>query len=322
VDPAQVDVNVHPAKRELRFREEAKIRTFLIQSILKSIKQISEASKPEVSHAEIEKDIFSVQATPQIDENILSNYKVTNNDKPFNLSPIEPELEFSQNYQNENSDISGKTVSRENVKDKDVKLVGLRGELNVSWQLIDLSHGNMAIFRTSEGLVGFHCLAAFERIKFEQMEDSFDKEKRIDGQKLMFTESIELSGLESTLLKGFLPSLEQIGFVIEEFGRNFYRLIECPVWVSPEFARSYILDFIEIASSVSGVGDTETFVKNVMIKNSTKNIGQKGRFTEEDAIQLANQLLGCRNPYTCPKGKPTFFELPVRDFESRFRRKL
>jgi DNA mismatch repair ATPase MutL len=59
-----------------------------------------------------------------------------------------------------------------------------------------------------------------------------------------------------------------------------------------------------------------------MIKNSTKNIGQKGRFTEEDAIQLANQLLGCRNPYTCPKGKPTFFELPVRDFESRFRRKL
>ena len=322
VDPAQVDVNVHPAKRELRFREEAKIRIFLIQSILKSIKQISEVSKPEISHAEVEKDIFSGHATPQIDENILSNYKITNDEKAFKLSPMEPELELSQNYQNKNSDVSGKTVSGDIVKDEEVKLVGLRGELNVSWQLIDLSHGNMAIFRTSEGLVGFHCLAAFERIKFEQMEDSFDKEKRIDGQKLMFTESIELSGLESTLLKGFLPSLEQIGFVIEEFGRNFYRLIECPAWVSPEFARSYILDFVEIANTASGVGDTETFVKNAMVKNSTKNIGHKGRFTEEDAIQLANQLLGCRNPYTCPKGKPTFFELPVRDFENRFRRKL
>ena len=48
----------------------------------------------------------------------------------------------------------------------------------------------------------------------------------------------------------------------------------------------------------------------------------KDDFSDEDIIRLTSQLLACRNPYVCPKGRPTYFEIPKRDFENRFRRKL
>lgn len=63
-------------------------------------------------------------------------------------------------------------------------------------------------------------------------------------------------------------------------------------------------------------------MKEAMIKQATKNLGLGSSFSQNEIVQLANQLLACRNPYTCPQGRPVYFELPIRDFETRFRRKL
>ena len=201
-------------------------------------------------------------------------------------------------------------------------MVGLRGDVNVTWRLVDHSHGEMAIFITPQGLVVFHCRSAYERIRFEELEDSFKKNKKVESQSLLLSESIELDGVESGFLQKSLPQLSEIGFVIEEFGRNFFRLEACPTWLDPEKAISYLRDFLEIASDAGGESKIEIYAKEAMIKQATKNLGVKGSFSENEIIRLANQLLSCRNPYTCPQGRPIYYELPIRDFESRFRRKI
>ena len=59
-----------------------------------------------------------------------------------------------------------------------------------------------------------------------------------------------------------------------------------------------------------------------MIDKSAIKTFESGGFSDNEIIHLAKDLLSCRNPFTCPKGNPTYFEIPTRDFETRFRRKV
>ena len=131
-----------------------------------------------------------------------------------------------------------------------------------------------------------------------------------------------MNGVESVFLQECLSELSEIGFVIEEFGRNFFRMEACPTWLDPEKAISYLRDFLEIANESGATNKVEKYAKEAMIKQATKNLGSTVSYSENEIIRLANQLLACRNPYTCPQGRPIYYELPLRDFENRFRRKL
>ena len=325
LDPSLIDVNVHPAKRELRFREEANVRTFLIKSILKFVKEFSGEKNIKESQIDLEKDLTSGQFVPKIDENVLKQLKVLPEGQSLVASSRNPEIVFSQDSVDKPLSSPKRPVdslSDELDGNEQKQLVGLRNDLNASWHLIDNTHGSMALFRTSQGIVGFHCRAAYERIRYEQLEDSFEAKKKGESQKLLFAESLELNSFESVFLKKSLLKLKNVGFIIEEFGRNFYRLLECPTWIDPEHAKVFLLDLVEIGIDSGGETEIEKFAKEAISKQATESFGLKNSFSENDVVRIANQLLACRNPYTCPKGRPTYFELPVRDFENRFRRKI
>ena len=181
----------------------------------------------------------------------------------------------------------------------------------------------MAIFSTPQGIVALHCRAAYERIRFEQLEASFGQDdEKTDVQSLLLPESLELDGIDSALLEKGRAELKKAGFDLEEFGRNFYRLQGCPAWVSPAQAVGFLKDFLEIARENGGEMNVEAFAKEALISRATNNREISDDFSDEEVVRIANQLVACRNPYTCPQGRPTYFEIPKREFESRFRRKL
>ncbi len=327
LDSSQVDVNIHPAKREIRFREEIKVRGFLIESILRAIKEISGEKVAETKPIELEKDIRSGQMVPKIDDRILERYKPVQSLRPISgVADMKPELGLSIEVEKKNPQIEKPSDELEQggIAEKPLlnPVVGLRGDINVSWRLVDRSHGNMALFITPQGVVLLHCQSAYERIRFEELEDSFANNDRRASQSLLLSDSIELDGIESAYLQKCIPQLNEIGFLIEEFGRNFFRMEACPIWLEPEKAHSYLRDFLEIAGDSGGESKIELYAKEAMIRQATKSIGVRVSFSENEIVGLSNQLLACRNPYTCPQGRPIYYELPLRDFESRFRRKL
>ena len=81
-------------------------------------------------------------------------------------------------------------------------------------------------------------------------------------------------------------------------------------------------DFLEITREEGGRPQINQFAKDALIRQTSTPTEKKGSFSDEEVIRLANQLMKCKNPYTCPNGKPTFFETPYRDFETRFKREL
>ena len=326
VDPASVDVNVHPSKREIRFRNEPQVRSFILNKILEHNRfTASPSAKPVQEAIQNGVDDDKTKALPQIDPRALELYgikettQVSENLHEGSNSIKKP----SDEKQAFGGDIEpSQMVARTRKEIINRKLVGNRQEPGAEWQFLDRSHGDLAIFSTPQGVVALHARAAYERIRFEQLEDSLRGTDACVSQSLLLAEPLELDGIDSTNLRESLPKLRKLGFVLEEFGRNFYRLEGCPHWLPPEDASNYLRDFLEVAREHGGDLRVESFIREALERQVNYSHETKASFSDAEMIKLASQLLGCRNPFVCPRGRPVYFEIPIRDFETRFKRKL
>jgi DNA mismatch repair protein MutL len=326
VDPASVDVNVHPSKREIRFRNEPQVRSFILNKILEHNRfTASPSAKPVQEAIQNGVDDDKTKALPQIDPRALELYgikettQVSENLHEGSNSIKKP----SDEKQAFGGDIEpSQTVARTRKEIINRKLVGNRQEPGAEWQFLDRSHGDLAIFSTPQGVVALHARAAYERIRFEQLEDSLRGTDACVSQSLLLAEPLELDGIDSTNLRESLPKLRKLGFLLEEFGRNFYRLEGCPHWLPPEDAANYLRDFLEVAREHGGDLRVESFIREALERQVNYSHETKASFSDAEMIKLASQLLGCRNPFVCPRGRPVYFEIPIRDFETRFKRKL
>ena len=324
IDPSSVDVNVHPAKKEIRFREDPKVRNFLLGTLLSLNRSVSDKLSPSDKVMKMEVDPVSSKLVPQIDPAALSLYGFKDDHSGKNLKQSmdgEPSGSPSLSDETDKSSAEQNEVlnSKELISEEFVKL---KGDGLAAWRLIDCPKKNLGLFSTSEGLVVMHVRAAYERVRYEELEDCLAGKGLHDSQSLLLAENLELDRVDCENLNKALESLKSFGFVIEEFGRNFFRVNGCPHWLSPGRSVSFLKDFLEIAREQGKGERTLDILMEVIIRESTFKAKEGGGFSEQEIILLAEELLSCRNPYTCPQGRPTFFEIPTREFENRFQRKI
>jgi len=318
IDPAAVDVNVHPTKREVRFRDEGRVRQFVLGAILARLRELTGGAEPGAGSAEPRRpETFNVQRSTLNAQVKIADGKLTEIKKSFTEPPpsirgaeISPALNVERSALNvERSPISSPPPAPPPA----LSTAQTAAQLKFTWRLLGRWRGNVYLFETPNGLVLFNARAAHERVWFEELQARFAA-ARAPSQRLLFPQPLEFEPLAAAALETHRAWLNQQGFALEEFGRNFYRLEGVPDWLDPARAESFLRDLAELARERGGSPLRHDDIARLA---ATRALRLGDQPAEQEIRALAQRLLATKQPLTSPRGRPTFFELAAGDLHRR-----
>lgn len=312
-DPAAVDVNVHPAKREVRFRSEPAVRGFVIRSVLQRLRElggtpVATVAAPVVDVGSRGADLSELKR-PEVFARVATSEPIRRVDLPAlrtfeSASGINPPtaLRIPQ------------TAASAPVENRDSKLQ------NPGWRFVGLAHGNYALFETSAGVVLLDRRAAHERVWFERLQAQFAS-GAVPSQRLLLPQPLELDPIASALLLDRLVFLNGHGFELAEFGRNFFRIEGAPPWMEPADAEAFLRDVLGALRDGKLPEENLTLAREELARlAATKAVRLPAHASEAELGALVTELFGTRSPLTNPAGRPTFIELNHGELARRFQK--
>jgi DNA mismatch repair protein MutL len=306
-DPAAVDVNVHPAKREVRFRSEPQVRSFVIRSVLQRLRELGAPVVPAFETKEFR---------PATDVALPSGLAPLVTPAPlprfFNASTPVP-LRATEATPLATAGLLP-SVPPELGRDS-------RHEISMtSWRYIGAAHGSYALFETPAGLVLLDRRAAHERIWFDRLFAQFSA-GAVPSQRLLLPIPLELDPIAAALLIDRLKFLSGHGFEIGEFGRNFFRIEAVPTWMEPADAEPFIRDVLGALRDGRLPGNNLTLAREELARIAAAKAIRLPSSPSEAALRaLVAELFATRTPLTSPSGRPTFIELNHAELARRFQK--
>jgi DNA mismatch repair protein MutL len=309
--PSNYDVNVHPAKLEIKFKNEKEMAeriTNIIRSALladKPIRNISLTSKGNLPP--IPKDIKTSS------NNDWSQIKILY--KPFTQSNKKQNITLGRvNKQ-------GETIAEPNAISSYTEPVGQRStvlfqELRALGQLF-----NTYIISTDEKSLYFidqH--AAHERIRYDKLNQQL-KQNKMSSQLLLVPETVELTIQEENILFEYFAKLHEMGFIIEHFGDRSYFLRGVPILHNLENPGKLFRMFLDgILTNPIPPTPEKILEEWIFMLACRSAIKSNERLSIQEMDELIQKLGNCHNPFSCPHGRPTIIEIPKQELDKRFDR--
>ncbi len=309
MSPMAVDVNVHPAKREVRFRSESQVRGFVIRAILQQLRKMG-ASAPVLPLVGGESETPGLAVEPSAPISVGARVIAGFSGLPRPAAQVLPSATCAPG-----DATAGGTTSVASGR------MAAQGPSRLAgWRFLGTAHGDFALFESPAGVVVLDRRAAHERVWFERLQSQF-AEGKVASQRLLFAVPVELDAVASALLLERQKFLAMHGLDVAEFGRNFFRIEAVPDWIEPEAAAGFLRDVLALARD----GRLDEANPRLAGEELARVAAQKAvrlpeTTTETDALALAAQLFACEQPHTSPGGRPTHFELSRGELAKRFQR--
>ena len=344
LDPAAVDVNIHPAKREVKFHREAEVRRRVCQAIRETLLAFhTEPERPPVNPpaatAEPVAPPARQAALPHFPEPLRPPDVVDPSPAPKPTttrtgpapSPVAANL-FPPAASAPRTGVtpptpalpllpagSGEAVTpaalRPGTTSASVPL------LNVPLRLVGVIGRLYVVLESDRGLVLLDQHAAHERILFEQMMTRIETNTAAPSQKLLLPETIELPPRDAQFLREQLSALTRLGVGLSEFGERTFLLDALPPFVKVPDSRRFVFDLVDelraAGREVNLARLGELTVAKTVCRHAVKANDPLGG---PELDHLIEDLRRCAMPYTCPHGRPTLIEMNYRELEKKFGR--
>jgi DNA mismatch repair protein MutL len=325
IDPASVDVNVHPAKREVRFRDPTGVREAIVQCIQQTLeagrtewqeKFRAPVSSPAAGAGKVAPDLSlrsEIPAPHQIHREL-----------PHLSAPVAGVADPGKTPVPE---IVGQALRlpAAHVDSASEALALQRSEplaTQQQFQIIGVLNRLYVLMENADGLVLVDQHAAHERILFEELRRRME-EQGVPTQKLLLPQTFDVPPRDADWIERNLSILQRMGIGIESFGPGTFKIDSLPSFLDvsdpAQFMRKVIDDLKSASNTASAMRLGEEMIAKTVCRHAVK-ANDALRYPEVE--KLIRDLLDCDLPYCCPHGRPTMIQISLAELEKKFGRKV
>ncbi|MGG4552548.1 DNA mismatch repair protein MutL, partial [Paenibacillus humicus] len=185
--------------------------------------------------------------------------------------------------------------------------------------LIGQHHGTYLIAQNEDGLYLIDQHAAHERVNYEYFYEKFGHPADA-SQELLIPITLEFTSAESEKLKERLNWFESAGVILEHFGGGTFRVVSHPYWFPSGEEAAIIEEMAEWVLQERQIDLAKLREKSSILVSCKASIKANQKLTPEEATTLIQRLAACKQPYTCPHGRPIVVSFSTYDLEKLFKR--
>ncbi len=313
IDPAQVDVNVHPTKHEVRFREQGMVHDFISQSLSQALKPAEWLADPSAAREPaVSPPANAAQATePPVVHETASSYR-----------RADPQVPTAMPWRSAPESVAKpfvETAPQPEAVQFDLPSTEQQGFF-AALKILGQYHQSYLLCQDGDDLLLIDQHAAHERIGFEKLKASFSA-GAVASQTLLFPEVLELDFRSAAALNDYRPQLEKLGFDIEPFGGKSYALKAIPQLLPNRDVAQLLIDVALEIERIGKTGQLEESIDEVLILMACHGVIRANQaLTTEESRALLRDLDRVDFKAHCPHGRPVMQRLTLSEVERLFRR--
>jgi DNA mismatch repair protein MutL len=293
----QVDVNVHPAKHEVRFVQQ---------------KRVHDAVAGAVAGALRYGDRSAWITTPSTPRPAAGPHQISEQEAVFGRAETGTLHDPASSIQHPVSSIQHPASSTQALLWKEKRF----GDLRVIGQL----HNTYILCESVDRLVLIDQHAAHERILYEQLKKR-SAASTMAAQKLVVPETIDFGYREAQILEKLIPDLNKLGLEIEPFGGSTYVVKSVPALLADREISPLVVEIVEKTAEIGFTPGLEKAIDECLILMACHGtIRANQELSDKQLAELLKQLDACDNPSHCPHGRPTWIRWYLRTLVKSFKR--
>ena len=311
IDPAAVDVNVHPAKREVRFRDPNNVREAVVRCIQQTLEH-ARANWQEKFTAPIRPEPLAADSVKTISDLTLRSEVTATEATHRELPHLGTVAGVADPGRMQRSDIVGQAH----------RLPATLKAAQQQFEIIGVLSKLYVLMENSNGLVLVDQHAAHERVLFEELRRRMEQQG-VPSQKLLLPQTFDVPPRDADWIEQNLSVLQKMGIGIESFGPDTFKIDSLPSFLdvsdAAQFMRKVIDDLKSTTNNASAMRLGEEMIAKTVCRHAVK-ANDPLRYLEVE--KLIRDLLDCDLPYCCPHGRPTMIQISLAELEKKFGRKI
>lgn len=356
-DPQLTDVNVHPAKLQIRLSKEQELLPLIEQAVRDSIRSaihvplaekkekptrvpseqlnIWKASTPSFNETKLNEIVQKLNNETSVVKEVPGN-EFSDSSQSINLwehnKPSENESNFEPYSENEPKAVDENeflsNLGDNEISDRETVLDQSESESESEskkepfpdLEIVGQIHGTYIVAQMENGFYLIDQHAAQERIKYEYFRDKVGEVNANERQSLLLPLTFHYSADEALILKENIRALEEVGVYLDDFGQSSFVVREHPTWFPKGFEQEIIEELIEQVLRHKKTDVKKLREEAAIMMSCKKSIKANYYLTKEQMVALLADLRKAENPFTCPHGRPVMIHFSTYEVEKMFKR--